>query len=191
VKPAPRLIFITHPEVIVAPEVDVPEWHLSDTGRQRARTLGESAMLSGVSAIWSSSERKARETASILADALGLIVDIDPRLGENDRGSTGYLPSDRFEDAANRFFASPNESHHGWERATDAQVRICSAVKGIAGQHVGGDLAVVSHGAVGTLLWCAFTDNPIDRRFDQPSQGHLWQADLRDLRPDSGWRSYG
>ncbi len=29
--------------------------------------------------------------------------------------------------------------------------------------HDGADLAIVTHGAVGTLLWCAWAKRPIDR----------------------------
>ena len=77
----------------------------------------------------------------------------------------------------------------GWERAVDAQIRIVTAIRDIVGEHRGGDLAIATHGAVGTLLWCAFARTPIDRCHDQPGQGHYWIADLSTLEPRHGWRS--
>jgi broad specificity phosphatase PhoE len=35
----------------------------------------------------------------------------------------------------------------------------------------GGSIALVSHGAVGTLLYCHLAGQPIDRRWDQPPNG--------------------
>jgi len=106
--------------------------------------------------VWCSTERKAREGAEILAGALGLpIMELD-ELGENDRSATGYLPKEEFEATANLFFAHPDESIRGWERATDAQRRIVGAVQEVLTASAGyaGDVAIVAHGGVGTLLLC-------------------------------------
>ena len=184
----PRIIVVTHPEVTVDPDIPITEWGLSNTGRQRAAAFATSPHVESVSHIWSSAERKARETADILAVSRNLTVQIEPRLGENDRSATGFLPPAQFEAAADAFFANPEVSHQGWETATDAQARIFQAVSEIVENHTGGDLAIVTHGAVGTLLWCALSEHQISRRYDQPGQGHFWEADLATLRPTSGWQ---
>lgn len=184
-----RLIFVTHPEVRVDPSIPVQDWSLSDTGRRRARSFAQSGILRGVSHLWSSTETKARETATILADHSTIPVSFAPDLGENDRSATGFLPPTDFEHAANQFFAEPDQSFNGWERAIDAQSRIVSAVRHIVEQHGGGDLAIVSHGAVGTLLYCHLRGLPIERAQDQPSQGHYWTAELPALIPAHHWRS--
>ena len=183
-----KLIFITHPEVEVDPNRDVTDWGLNTTGRARAEAFATNPAMAGVTAIWSSDERKAVEAAAILAVPRGLIVQRRSDLGENDRSATGFLPPDEFETAADRFFAAPEVSFQGWERAVEAQDRIAAAVRAIVADHVQGDLAIVSHGAVGTLLWCHLTDRPVDRRHDQPSQGHYWCADLETLMPGTGWQ---
>ncbi|KNG93943.1 histidine phosphatase family protein [Pseudaestuariivita atlantica] len=185
-----RLIVATHPEVVVDPAIPVTDWRLSDAGRARAEALARSDLLRSVGAIWSSTERKARETAAILAAPRGLAVQTDARLGENDRSATGYLPPSRFEAAADAFFAKPERSFRGWETAQAAQERIVTAVRAIVAGHAALDLAIVTHGAVGTLLWCHLRDARIDRAFDQPGQGHLWCADLEGLFPDTGWRPF-
>lgn len=183
----PNLLIITHPEVIVDPNVPVTDWGLSETGRDRATTFAASSVFADVTQIWTSTERKARETGDILAASQSLSVAQHLDLGENDRSSTGFLPPTEFETAADAFFAHPDVSFRGWETARDAQSRVLSAVNSIIGAHEGQDLAIATHGAVGTLLWCALSNRPIDRIYDQPSQGHYWQADISTLKPQSGW----
>ena len=167
---------VTHPEVRVDPDVPVPEWGLSDAGRARLRHLLALPWVPGLTRVVTSAERKARETAAALAAATGLPVGVDPGLGENDRSATGFLPPAEFEATADAFFARPTESVRGWERAVDAQARVVAAVaRAVDGAE--GDVAVVCHGGVGTLLLCRVLGVPIDRRRDQPGQGSVFSYD--------------
>lgn len=184
----PALIFVTHPEVVVDPAIPVPRWHLSDQGRARMARFAASPVVARVGALWCSDEVKAIEAAAIAAAALRLTPRQHPGLGENDRSATGYLPPDAFETAADAFFAHPDISVRGWERALDAQARILRTVRTLVAGHGPGDLMIVSHGAVGTLLSAALHGVPIHRRLDQPSQGHFWRARLPGLEPLHGWR---
>lgn len=179
---------MTHPEVRADPAVPITEWELNDIGRERAAAFARSPVVSQAGALFSSEERKARDAAEIISAHLGLAPNIDPRLGENDRSATGFLAPVEFEAAADRFFRHPLESFRGWERAIDAQERIVRAVQEIVRSHRAGDLVIVSHGAVGTLLFCALGGHPITRRYDQPFQGHYWRAPLHTLQPEHGWR---
>src|SRR6188768_2078390 len=110
------VLFITHPEVRIDPEVPVPLWSLSALGAQRMRRFAEQLHARNVQHVWSSEERKAIEAAQILAESLGLTPRTYQPLGENDRRSTGYLDKARFEAMADRFFAQPELSAEGWER---------------------------------------------------------------------------
>lgn len=183
-----RLLIITHPEVVVDPNIPVRDWCLNETGRHRAALFARSDQMASVTHIWSSAETKARETAGILAQPRDLPIAVDARLGENDRSATGFLPPPLFEAAADAFFANPETSSKGWETARAAQARIVRAVLDITAPHKDGDLAIVTHGAVGNLLYCHLCGLEIDRAHDQPGQGHYWTADLASLRPDHGWR---
>lgn len=184
-----RLIFITHPEVVIDPNRAVKDWKLSELGKQRARTFANSPVLDCVTQIWCSTERKALDTAAIFARTLDVNVHTHADLGENDRSSTGFLPPDQFEAAADAFFSLPETSFRGWETAQKAQARIVGAVTQIVQSSETGDIAIVSHGAVGTLLLCHLTRKPIDRSFDQPSQGHYWIANRQTLDVVCGWTS--
>lgn len=182
-----RLIFITHPEVAIDPARPVAHWQLSEAGSVRMRAFADGPVAQGITSLWASTETKAVDAAHILASRLGLDVSVDPELGENDRSSTGYLPPPEFEKAAGAFFSCPEQSMRGWERAIDAQRRIRHATDRILTTHGPGDLAILAHGAVGTLLLCSYLNHPIDRALDQPFQGHYWVADLPARTVRHGW----
>ncbi|WP_299695011.1 histidine phosphatase family protein [uncultured Tateyamaria sp.] len=184
----PKLIFVTHPEVVVDPDRPVTDWTLRDTGRARATAFASHSAVADVTHIWTSAERKARETADILAARRGIPVATHADLGENDRSATGFLPPDQFEAAADMFFAQPGDSFRGWETAQAAQARVVGATQTILSQHAGTDLMIVAHGAVGTLLWCHLTGSAISRDHDQPRQGCYWVANLPDLTVHGPWQ---
>lgn len=147
------IIFVTHPEVVIDPEVPITEWPLNGTGRARMERLADMLADGTVSAIYSSTERKAMDGAEILAKRLGMRFSAHEELGENDRSATGYIAPPEFWDVVREFFAHPDVSIRGWERAADAQRRIVRAVERIAREEpTAGDIVIVSHGAVGALL---------------------------------------
>lgn len=184
-----RAFYLTHPQVAIDPAVPVPDWGLSAIGRARAERAAAQGWTAGLTRVVSSAERKAIETAQALAAPRGLAVEIRERMHENDRSATGFLPPDEFERVADAFFAAPRESVRGWERAIDAQARICAEVEAALARHAGGDVAFVGHGGVGTLLWCALAGLPIDRRHDQKAGGGcLFSFDIATRRVHGGWR---
>ncbi len=167
-----QLVFITHPNVVISADVPVPRWPLSERGRERMRLGLRQPWIADVAAIYCSDEQKAIDTAAIVAQHRGLPVHERAALGENDRSATGFLPPPEFERMADAFFARPEASVRGWERAIDAQRRIVAAVEAIVDADTSdGLIAIVSHGAVGTLLYCHLAGEPIDRRWDQPANG--------------------
>jgi broad specificity phosphatase PhoE len=164
--------YLTHPQVAIDPAVPVPRWGLSERGRARVVALLGRPWLAGLGRIVSSEETKALETAGLIADALGLGVEVAPDMGENDRSATGFLEPTAFEAAADRFFGEPETSWNGWERAVDAQARIVAAAGRVLAGHPGDrPILFVGHGAVGTLLKTALARRAIARREDQPAGG--------------------
>ena len=142
-----------------------------------------------ITAVYCSTEQKAIDGAEILAGHLGLGFSKIEELGENDRSATGFLPPDEFERVADQFFASPHTSVRGWERAIDAQARIVKAVSSIPD---GDTVAIVAHGAVGTLLYCYLAGEPIARRWDQPPNGggNYYSFTLSPRQVFSWWRAF-
>ena len=154
------------------------------------KMLGQTWM-QNIGSVWCSDERKAIEAAAVIGDAIG----IPPRrlsdLGENDRSSTGYLPRAEFEATADAFFANPNRSVRGWETAADAQARVVVAVGTVLTQTAGDrDIALVSHGGVGTLLLCQLKMCPINRAQDQPGDdgGNYFSFDASTRSLHHGWQ---
>jgi broad specificity phosphatase PhoE len=184
------LYFITHPDVLIDPNVPVPDWPLSPRGRERMQAMLAQPWVPTLGAVWCSTERKAIDGATIIADAISAIPRRLAALGENDRSSTGYLPRAEFETTADAFFANPHDSIRGWEKAIDAQRRIIAAIAIVlAGTPAGQDAAVMSHGGVGALLLCHLKQRMISRSEDQPdtSGGNYYCFDRETYSPRHGW----
>jgi broad specificity phosphatase PhoE len=109
---------------------------LSDFGRRQARQLAAELTEEDLEAIYSSDLSRARETAQIVAERLGLPVLLDPDLREKDWGTWEGLTAverDRVE-----FVGESTEEH---------QERILRALRRIAERHTGdGRVLVVTHG---------------------------------------------
>lgn len=182
-------LYITHPQVRIDANIPVPQWGLSEIGAARARLAATRPWASKLGLIVSSGERKAIETAEILATASGASIEIIEATHENDRSATGFLAPPEFEKAADWFFAHPHDSFKGWERAIDAQARIVSNVDAVLSRH---DplvpIAFVGHGGVGTLLKCHLEGKPIARQGDQPpGGGNLFCFDLAKRAISCDW----
>jgi|SRR5579871_2452652 len=184
----PTALVISHPEVVVDPARPVPNWCLSALGIERMTRFASSSVVNGVAAIFASRETKASEAAQILGRIKGIPVAIRDGLEEIDRSAAGFLPAPEFERTADTFFAEPERSVRGWERAVDAQARIVRTVDGLLQAGSDNDLAIVIHGGVGTLLLCSYLRTPITRELDQPSPGHYWAFDVASRSPLHGWR---
>ena len=187
----PVVHFITHPEVVIDPGVPVPEWPLSPIGIRRMALALERPWMGNLLSVFSSAERKARDAARMIGRRFDLSPHIVGDLAENDRSATGYRPKDAFEALADAFFARPEESILGWERAIDAQRRIVSAIEQVIARAPGqGDIAIVSHGGVGALLLCHLKGVPISRIEDQPGDGggNVFSFEGTPRAVLSGWR---
>ncbi|RQP23152.1 histidine phosphatase family protein [Piscinibacter terrae] len=188
-----QVYFITHPNVVISRDVPVPRWPLSELGRRRMHEGLSQPWIPDLSAVYCSDEQKAVDGAQILAVHLSLPITTIAELGENDRSATGFLPPDEFERVATEFFTHSTTSVRGWERAVDAQARVVAAVEqAIRDDQTSGAIAFVSHGAVGTLLYCHLAGHPIDRRWDQPPNGggNYLQFNTGAARDCTWWRPF-
>ena len=108
---------------------------LSDYGRRQARQLADELANEGLEAIYASDLARARETAEIAGERLGLPVVLDADLREKDWGTWEGLTAverDRVE-----FVGESTEAH---------QDRMLRALRRIAERHPGGRVLVVTHG---------------------------------------------
>ena len=109
---------------------------LSDYGRRQARELAEELADEELEAIYSSDLTRARQTAEIVGERLGLPVALDPDLREKDWGTWEGLTAverDRVE-----FVGESTEAH---------QERMLRALREISARHPGArPVLVVTHG---------------------------------------------
>jgi len=121
---------------------------LNDAGRAQARGLAEA--LPRVDAVYSSDLARARETAEILARALGLEVRLDERLRERGFGSWEGLTMDEIESSFPedklRWLAGMGPGAHDAEAFDAFATRVGSFVQEIGERHAGEEVLVVAHG---------------------------------------------
>ena len=65
-------VYLTHPEVIIDKDVPMPEWGLSDLGRERAAKAAALPFAKDIKRVVSSGEVKAIETAQAFSNPFGL-----------------------------------------------------------------------------------------------------------------------
>ena len=121
---------------------------LNEVGRDQARRLA--AELDGVDVVYSSDLARARETAEILADAVGAEVQVDPRLRERGFGAWEGLTMDEIEERH-------ADEHRAWLAGTglgaaDAEpldafaARLAEFVEDVLHRHPDEAVLIVSHG---------------------------------------------
>ena len=119
---------------------------LTDLGRLQAREAA--GALGTVDAVWASDLQRAVETATIIADQLGVgPVVVDPDLRERDAGEFSGLT--RPEIAA-RFpgYLDDGRRPPGWEPDEALVARAWRALHAIAAEVPGGDVLVITHGGL-------------------------------------------
>src|SRR6266550_8903059 len=108
---------------------------LNDYGRRQAQALADRLAEEKIDALYASDLCRARETAEILGEKLGLTVVVDPDLREKNWGTWEGLTSD--ERLHVEFEGEATEAH---------RERVLRAVRRIAERHPGQRIVVVTHG---------------------------------------------
>jgi probable phosphoglycerate mutase len=108
---------------------------LNDYGRRQARALADRLAEESIEAIYASDLSRARETAEILGEKLGLPVAVDPDLREKNWGNWEGLTSEE-------------RLHIEFEGETSAahRERTLRSVQRIVESHPDGQVVVVTHG---------------------------------------------
>jgi broad specificity phosphatase PhoE/ribonuclease HI len=155
-EPAPLVTTVTHllrhgqtehtPERRFSGRNDLP---LSRTGRAEAEAAAARAADLGIEVVVASPLRRTRETAEIVAAALGLPVQFDEDLVELDfgdiEGMTFEEAAAKHPLAARRFGSDVNVSAPGGESVADVSARVARARRRILSNHAGRAVLIVSH----------------------------------------------
>ncbi|WP_050528674.1 histidine phosphatase family protein [Pseudorhodobacter aquimaris] len=185
-----RILYLSHPEVKIDPQVPGPEWELSDQGRRRLRAAIKRGWPGRGWRLIASPEVKAQQTAEILSQAFALPLHTHPEMGGVDRRATGYVPQDRYDLLTCALFDRPAVGPEGWESANVASARIIKCFQEVLSE-VSDDMIFVGHGAVGSFLWSALTKTPITRAAGQRRGGSFWAGnyDSAGFEPTHGWQA--
>jgi broad specificity phosphatase PhoE len=153
-----KLILIKHASPLVVPGTPPQNWKLSDKGRESCGPLANAVRAHAPTIIVASDEPKAKETAELVANALGVPVETAPGLHEHDRTNVPHMRSGEFISHMEVFFRKPTERVLGRESAVAALDRFEQAVNDVVAKHAGGNVAIVSHGTVIALLAAEHSD---------------------------------
>ena len=119
---------------------------LSEEGERQARAAAD--VIGMVDAIVASDLARARRTAEIIAEVLGVgPVEIDPRLKERDVGEWSGLTSEEIEEGWPGYLAERRRPP-GWEPDESVLPRALEAIAAVAVRHPGSDVLVVTHGGL-------------------------------------------
>lgn len=168
-----RLLLIRHGETpynaqqLALGRADVP---LTELGRRQAAALA--AAIAGdrkhhISAVYASPLRRAVDTATPIADALGLPAQIEDGLIEMDVGELDGLPFDkvgeRYPDFLRAWLSGElaNAVMPGGECLREVQERAWSSIAAFRERHADETVAAVSHNFVILTLLCRFLDMPL------------------------------
>jgi broad specificity phosphatase PhoE len=144
------VLLVRHSLPELDPALPAEEWRLSEEGRRRCGQLAARLREHAPTAIVSSTEPKARETAELVGAELGLDVQASAALRESARRTVPWQAPDELRRSIRTLFERPDEVVYGEESASAALARFSAAVDGLDEGTV-----VVSHGTVISLYAAA------------------------------------
>lgn len=162
-----QIILIRHGES----EADILKVHegradfsLTELGRKQVRLMAEKVKKEfPPELIWGSTLKRAKETASVLADTIGCPVKYEDDLMEYNNGVLAGLS---FEDA--KKYSIPKELHkriENGESAIEFRMRIESIFSKILASSNYLRIAIVAHGGVINCILRSFFKMPVDKEF--------------------------
>lgn len=177
-----ELILVRHSISNPRPDAVSHEWELTDAGRQRCIPLAEQLASYQPAVIISSHEPKARATAQLVAEHLGLPLLQGEGLHEHLRHTVPYFDSvAEFRGRVADFFARPTEHIFGEESADEAYVRFAGGIENALATYPNQTVVVVTHGTVMSLFIARA--NGLDayalwERWDMPAYAVLSRPDF-------------
>lgn len=140
---------------------------LNDIGHAQVLKICEQLKRIKFSAIYSSDLLRARQTAGLIAEPLGLTIILEPRLREINLGVWEGMPSDEIEakypkELAARARNSFYERAPNGESPRDVADRVLMAINEIANKHPGESVLIVAHGISLAVIICHYKDLPME-----------------------------
>ena len=140
---------------------------LNDTGHAQVLTICEQLKGSEFSAIYSSDLLRARQTAEMIAESLGLPVTLEWGLREINLGEWEGMPSEEIEAKYPKELAARAQNSF-YERAPNGESphevadRVLKAINEIANKHLGESVMIVAHGISLAVIICHSEGFPME-----------------------------
>ncbi len=150
------LILARHANPEIVNGVSSTRWRLSAAGKANARKMAEALLQYTPAQIVSSEERKALETAEIIAAVAGGAVSTAAGLQEQERGVWPLMRREAFRARVIDILQQPTRALYGSESAEAAQKRFVETVQALLRRQKDGNLIIVTHGTVMSLFVAAF-----------------------------------
>ena len=153
---------------------DLGDPHLSEKGRQQALRLAQRLRSQHIDAVYSSTLRRAIETAALVAAAKDLPVvrvsnlrEVEYKGVAQPLNGNGHVDWERWaQEATLRFLNHPRwDSLPGYEPSERFRLRVAYAMEAIIAAHPGQRLVVVTHGGVINAYLSMVLDIPRDMFF--------------------------
>lgn len=123
---------------------------LTERGRQQTEDVAQELADKKIDVIYSSPYRRTIETASIIAERVGLEIELDARLGEVDLGVLDGRPFEEYRKYFKNRMEKFTKTIKDGETLTDVRSRAGAFLKDILSRHKNDNILIVSHGDV---LW--------------------------------------
>jgi broad specificity phosphatase PhoE len=124
---------------------------LSDRGREQAARLPQALARDEVTALYTSPSHRARETAAVLEQALGLAALVEPGVAEFDSADGSYVPVEELKASGDPRWEmlARGDLYSAGVDPVAFRARVVDALLAVAASHPGGRAVVVTHaGAV-------------------------------------------
>lgn len=161
---------------------------LNDVGRTQARKLAETLADRAIDVVYSSDLVRAHETALIVAERLGLPVEVDAGLREVDVGDWAGRLVTEIEDADPEAFQLWRQGRKAWnggESYEEMGERVVAAVLRLSARHPGQTVLIVTHG--GSIRACRATAAGLDYAGSRVSAiGSMANCELAELHVADG-----
>lgn len=175
-----RIVLVRHAEPDIDPQVAAADWGLTARGVQASRRLA--VVLSGLNPGWivTSPERKARETAALLAESLEIPVETDERLAEHGAGPNEFFADyNEFRQLVEAHFAHPDQVVFRGEASSTAAARFGNSVTDCAARLDHGMPVLVSHGRIIASWLSGMSGHPATEIWNELRMPDLIEVDLQ------------
>ena len=151
--------FLRHGETKKDSNIPISKWLLSDKGEQQSRKVAQEDVFKNIDIIFSSTEKKAYQTAKPIADKLRKEIIQLEEIGELNRDKGGFMEPQEYEESVKYCFENLDKSMNNWETAVHALDRFSRKIEELNKQYENKKILIVGHGFTINLYFARLLNN--------------------------------